>query len=100
MKWRMLIVAIAIIGTYQYWSGREITQPDGVLAENEPRQVNLSAEKEFTRDDYNISPQAYFEITARVLARENYRLGREADLSPVDFALGWGRMSGLIAASN
>ena len=29
----------------------------------------------------------------RVLARENYRMGREAELSPVDFALGWNEMA-------
>ncbi len=28
-----------------------------------------------------------------MLSREDYRLGREADLSSTDFALGWGRMS-------
>jgi hypothetical protein len=27
-----------------------------------------------------------------VLSREDYHLGREADLSPTDLALGWGRM--------
>ena len=44
-------------------------------------------------DDYLITPLAEFQIKARVLSRENYWLGREADLSPVDFALGWGRMA-------
>ena len=29
----------------------------------------------------------------RVLSKENYNLGREAELSPVDFALGWDRMA-------
>jgi len=28
-----------------------------------------------------------------VLAKKNYHLGREADLSPTDLALGWGNMS-------
>ena len=93
MKWRFLVFAITIVGAYQFWSEHEVKQPDGVLAADEPRQVNVSNEKGFLRDGYNIKPQAYFEITARVLSRENYRLGREADLSPVDFALGWGKMS-------
>jgi hypothetical protein len=44
-------------------------------------------------DDYMITPLADIEITARVLSRENYWMDREADLSPVDLALGWGRMS-------
>ncbi|MEE9911831.1 MAG: hypothetical protein K4571_08910 [Deltaproteobacteria bacterium] len=42
---------------------------------------------------YEIQPVARYEIRARVLSTERYRTGREADLSPVDFALGWGPMS-------
>jgi hypothetical protein len=37
-------------------------------------------------------PLAGFSVAARVLAREDYDHGREADFSPVDFALGWSRM--------
>ena len=39
-----------------------------------------------------LTPLAGFSVEARVLAREDYHLGREADLSPTDLALGWGRM--------
>lgn len=39
-----------------------------------------------------LQPLASFSVEARVLGREDYRLGREADFSPVDLALGWGRM--------
>lgn len=44
-------------------------------------------------DDYVITPLADVEITAKVLGKENYWMGRESDISPVDLALGWGRMS-------
>lgn len=37
-------------------------------------------------------PLAGFSIEARVLAREDYRLGRESEFSPTDLVLGWGRM--------
>jgi len=40
-----------------------------------------------------LAPLAGFSVDARVLGREDYRLGREADYSPVDLALGWGRMA-------
>jgi hypothetical protein len=40
-----------------------------------------------------ITPLAGFSIAARVLAREDYHLGREADYSPTDLALGWGPMA-------
>jgi hypothetical protein len=37
-------------------------------------------------------PLAGFSVAARVLSREEYVHGREADFSPVDLALGWGPM--------
>ena len=40
-----------------------------------------------------LQPLAGFSIEARVLGREDYRMGREADYSPTDLALGWGRMT-------
>jgi len=39
-----------------------------------------------------LTPLAGFSVDARVLSREDYHTGREADLSPTDLALGWGRM--------
>ena len=44
--------------------------------------------------EYRITPlQEQFEISARVLGRKDYTFGREADLSPMDLALGWGPMA-------
>jgi hypothetical protein len=40
-----------------------------------------------------VQPLAGFSVAARVLGREEYRMGREADFSPTDLALGWGRMT-------
>lgn len=39
-----------------------------------------------------LRPLAGFSVDARVLSRRDYDSGREADLSPTDLALGWGRM--------
>jgi len=44
-------------------------------------------------DDARLTPLAGFSIEARVLGREDYSLGKEADYSPTDLALGWGRMT-------
>lgn len=44
-------------------------------------------------DDAALVPLAGFSVDARVLGREDYRFGREADYSPTDLALGWGRMA-------
>jgi hypothetical protein len=39
-----------------------------------------------------LTPLAGFSIDARVLSRHDYRSDREAELSPTDLTLGWGRM--------
>jgi hypothetical protein len=43
--------------------------------------------------EYLVTPLASFDIKAKLLSKESYSLGREADLSPVDFTLGWQKMS-------
>ena len=42
--------------------------------------------------DARLTPLAGISLDARVLGREDYRLGREADFSPTDLALGWDQM--------
>jgi len=65
----------------------------GVMAPNEPTQEKISSPEPFPFKDHTITPLATFDIEAKVLSKERYRYGRGADLSPVDLALGWGRMS-------
>lgn len=40
-----------------------------------------------------LTPLAGFSVAARVLGRENYRFDAGATYSPMDLALGWGRMN-------
>lgn len=47
----------------------------------------------FLLNEYILQPKAEIHFSARLLGKERYRLGREADLSPYDFALGWGAMA-------
>jgi hypothetical protein len=49
--------------------------------------------RRFDHGEFTVTPLAEFRLTARVLSRRNYSLGREAKLCPVDLALGWGPMS-------
>lgn len=65
----------------------------GVHAPDVPVQEYLSGVEPIVHGQYRITPLASFELSAKVLSRENYYLGREADLSPTDLAMGWGRMS-------
>lgn len=45
-----------------------------------------------TIESARLNPLAGFSIDARVLSLRDYAYGREADFSPTDLALGWGRM--------
>lgn len=75
------------------WSMREIVHPPGVLVPERPRQLDLEKSALIHIDSFRLKPRADFQIRARVLSREDYSWGNEADLSPMDLALGWGVMS-------
>ena len=83
----MLILAV------RSWERREIVHPPGVLVAESPVQEVLAGSPTIRVDEFVLSPRASFRIRARVLSREKYYLGDEADLSPIDLALGWGVMS-------
>jgi hypothetical protein len=63
-----------------------------VVAE-EPVQESVEKLKAWGVGKYRIHALARYDIHARVLHREPYYADREAELSPVDFAVGWGAMS-------
>jgi len=65
----------------------------GVVAPQIPVQEKITLPKSFSFKSYTITPLAKFHLQARVLSKEKYRLDHGAKLSPVDLALGWGRMS-------
>jgi hypothetical protein len=90
----LLIFSIAVLAylVVRGWEQKPITHPPGVLVDGTPLQVEVQASN-FGMDDYQITKKARFEIHARVLSTEQYYLNREADLSPIDLALGWGVMS-------
>ena len=93
MNWKLLLfVALISYGAYQSYSKRAVTHGNGVIAGLQPAQKSAD-QAEFNFNGYTITPLQSFQIEARVLSTKNYSLGREADLSPVDFALGWGSMS-------
>ncbi len=65
----------------------------GVYAAEDPLQQDLDSPATFDLKGYRITPLADFKIRAKVLSREDYSMDAGAELSPVDLALGWGRMS-------
>jgi hypothetical protein len=90
-KW--LIIGIIVFAAYQIVQPSAVELGPGVSAPEQPMQSNAAESQTIRIDDYAITPLADFSITAKVLGKKHYRSGREADLSPYDLALGWGRMS-------
>jgi len=89
----LVVVAIAV-GGWHFFAQRALERrmlASGPVAEA-PQQQSAS-EKAFDAAGFRIQPVAGYDIRAKVLSTERYRTGREAELSPVDFALGWGPMS-------
>lgn len=96
-RWELVLVLIAFFFGWSNWSKREVKVATAeMIAPEAPLQVDLSpdAAPVLQHKDYQIEAQASYSLQARLLKKENYRFGREAELSPVDFALGWGPMSG------
>ncbi|MBC7781458.1 MAG: hypothetical protein H7125_15285 [Proteobacteria bacterium] len=94
MNWpRIVFIALICLGAWNWWGGRELARPPGVLASDLPVQSSPGQARRFQRNGYELTALATFEISARVLGAEHYRTDREAQLAPVDLALGWGRMS-------
>ena len=90
-------VLFLFLAVFAFWfvfvKSDEIRLGPGVLAPNLPLQEDLSSNMSFTFKDYRVTPLAGFQINAKVLSREDYSYGREAEISPTDLALGWRRMS-------
>ncbi len=90
---RLLVVGLIGVGAWQYWQSRPVSHAPGVLVAQTPQQFDIENAAAIDFHNYQLTPLAGFKLEARVLGVERYRLGREADLSPVDLALGWGPMS-------
>lgn len=67
--------------------------PSSVEAPYLPIQTKLEHVYSFAFKGQQITLLAEFDIEAKVLSREDYSFDEASTLSPVDFALGWGRMS-------
>jgi hypothetical protein len=95
MHWLFVVMLVASLwGGWHWWSTeRGMPRPPGVIAADEPRQQNLEGARAIVRDGYTFTPRARFDITARVLRKEIYRLDGGAGLAPVDLGVGWGPMS-------
>jgi hypothetical protein len=91
--WQIVLALALLWGATHWWHTRTLHHAPGVLAAEAPEQVDLDRPVQLQRGTVTLTTRAHFEITARVLSREDYRFDDGADLAPTDLALGWGRMS-------
>jgi hypothetical protein len=90
----VVLFVASLLGAWNWWSReRVVTQPPGVLAPAEPEQHDLDPAPGFAHHGYELRRRARYDITARVLRKEIYRLDGGAGLAPVDLGVGWGPMS-------
>lgn len=90
-----IIVALLLVAGFGYFLHDRLEQKHIAAigpVEEEPVQTTTDAPA-MHRFGFEIQPVARYVIRARVLSTERYLSGRWAELSPVDFALGWGPMS-------
>jgi len=92
MKKALCVVFFAIVLILILGRDQDTTLGPGIYAPDDPVQISSNAPS-FEYNGYTITPLAEFWIQAKVLSKKKYSTGREADVSPVDLALGWGRMS-------
>jgi hypothetical protein len=90
--WAVLLVAGSVNG-WQIWERRPVHPGDGPVAPADPVQSELPAAEPVRYGRWLLTPRARYDITARILSREDYHFDRLADLIPEDLALGWGPMS-------
>lgn len=88
----LFVLAVAA-GAWSHFANRPVSHGAGEIAPAEPVQSGDIDLPPFAHGPFRVTPAAGFEIEARVLAIEKYHAGREAELSPLDLALGWGPMS-------
>jgi hypothetical protein len=88
------LLVLAVLGGWHWWSSeREVQRPPGIIAPDEPAQVALDPPQTFAAKGYTLVKRARFDITARLLRKERYRIDAEAGLAPFDLGVGWGPLS-------
>lgn len=93
----VLLSALAAAGVWQAlnrWQLRPVHPPDGTIAPADPLQTDLEETPAVTAlGHWRLTLRARYDITARILSREDYHVDPLSDLIPEDLALGWGPMS-------
>jgi hypothetical protein len=89
----LVLVTVALWQGWVHWHLRPVHPPDGMIAPSDPVQINLDPQPPVAHGRWLLEPRATYDITARILSREDYHFDAISDLVPEDLALGWGPMS-------
>jgi hypothetical protein len=89
----IILVLGALLQGWLLWQQRAVHPSAGILAPSDPVQNNLDSQPPLAHGHWLLKPRASYDITARILSREDYHFDAIADLVPEDLALGWGPMS-------
>jgi hypothetical protein len=94
MRYLWLLLVPGLLGGWNWWtSERPVSRPAGILVSAEPLQRDLDPPPKFDALGHTFVARARYDITARVLRKEIYRLDGGASLAPVDLGVGWGPLS-------
>lgn len=89
----LTLVAALVLILYVYEDTSHRTFPPGILVSSEPSQTLLAGGPSWQKGKHTFTARADFSMSARVLSTERYWFDGASAVSPIDFAVGWGRMS-------
>ena len=90
---KRLLALIAVVAAGWFYFHETPANWRGLPAAKDPVQLNSRLPAPFQHGRFTVMPLATYSVTAVVLSRERYRNDVNAELCPVDLALGWGPMS-------
>ena len=96
---KLIFGAILILSIFFWHKSNYTTLTDGVeYAVDSPIQRDLSKDESLTFDhykhpEYKITKLAEYDIKAKVISKKKYTTGDASNLAPIDFALGWSKLS-------
>ena len=94
MRYLWLLMVVGFLGGWHWWTyERPVTRGSGVVVAGEPEQRALDAPRQWNARGYTFIARARYDITSRILRRENYHVDGGANIAPLDLAVGWGPMS-------
>jgi hypothetical protein len=90
----LVALALAIYGGWHWWTTeRAVARPPGIVAPDEPVQIDFDDPTRFEVKGYTFIKRARYDITARLLRKEIYHIDGGAGLAPVDLGVAWGPLS-------